>query len=76
MTKLCIDKVEAREGGDKALARAESYASPDQPVVAPNGGYTMGYFKLKKPFDNANMIAVCTVMGGIKGPLLGVACPS
>ena len=30
--------------------------------VQPVGGYTMGYFKLKKPFDNANMITVCTVM--------------
>ena len=33
------------------------------PDVQPVGGYTMGYFKLKEPLDNANMVAVCTVMG-------------
>ena len=29
----------------------------------------MGYSKLKKALDNADILSVCTVMGGIKMPL-------
>ena len=47
----------------QGVCNCKVVSKDDATHVQPVGGYTMGYFKLKEPLDNANMIAVCTVMG-------------